>query len=71
MRACYLRGPLIRDRFSMSSHCPKFYVGYKEMLRLLIDKDAKINAVDINGRTALDAALGAYESQSKFIHTVI
>lgn len=50
----------------MSSHCPELYLGYKELLQLLIDKGANINIVDRNGRTALDAAYGAYYSEGKF-----
>lgn len=41
-------------------------IGHKEILQLLIESGANLNAVDRNGRTALDAALGAYESEGKF-----
>lgn len=38
----------------------------EEMLQLLIDKSANVNAVDKAGQTALDAALEANESEGKF-----
>lgn len=51
----------------MSYHCPKSCQGYKEILRLLIDRGVQINALDKDGHTALDAAFEANESEGKYL----
>lgn len=56
---------LKRVYFSVRSYCPNFCQGYKEILRLLIDKGANVNAIDRDNRTALDAAFEANESEGK------
>lgn len=50
----------------MPSQCSHDCKGSGEILQLLIDKGANINAVDIDGHTALDAAFEANEIQGKF-----
>lgn len=42
-----------------------FFKGNVEILQLLIDRDAHINAINRNNHTALDAALRANENRSK------
>lgn len=59
---------LIKDHFSVSYHCPKSCQGYKEILQLLIDKGANMNALDEDGHTALDAVFEANESEGKFLN---
>lgn len=49
----------------MNSHCSKLCLGYKEILQLLIDKGANINAVNRDNHTALDAAFEAIKSEGK------
>lgn len=50
----------------MPSECPFQCKGSDEILQLLIDNGANVNAVDGDGRTALDAALEANEIDGKF-----
>lgn len=50
----------------MPSECSHDCRGAEEILHLLIDNGANVNAVDRSGRTALDAAFEANEVEGKF-----
>lgn len=51
--------------FSVLFQCPHNCQRSNEMLQLLIDKDANVNAIDKYGNTALDAALKANETEGE------
>lgn len=56
---------LINGAFLVFSECQYDCEGSDKILQLLIDKGVNINAIDIEGRTALDAALGAIKNGGK------
>lgn len=54
------------DRLSlMNAHCPKCSPGNREIVQLLIDNGANINAISSKNETALDKATQA-SNEGKF-----
>lgn len=50
----------------MRSQCPFDCEGFEEILQLLIDNGANLNAVDEDGHTALDAAIETNKTEGNF-----
>lgn len=57
--------------FLVKSNCTNFCNEYEKILELLIDENADVNAVDRDGRTALDTAVEANESEGKHSELVV
>lgn len=62
---------LISHRILVRSNYPNNYQEYKEVLQILIDRGAIVNAVDKDSHTALDAAFEVNESEGKFQNQLI
>lgn len=56
----------ICHHFSVKSGCSNHCQEYRDVLQILIEKGATVNAVDKDSHTALDAVFEANESAGKF-----